>query len=68
MENDYPVQDYYEIIHPLTAQVLARFKGEGVENLPAITENNYGKGIAYHIGGRMDTESLLAFYQSYNFV
>jgi len=64
MENDYPVQDYYEVIHPGSAQVLARYKGEGVEDLPAITENNYGKGLAYHIGGRMDTESLLAFYQT----
>ncbi len=64
MEDDYPVQDYFEIIHPETAQILARFKGGDADGLPGITVNNFGKGMAYHLGGRLDTESLLAFYQT----
>jgi beta-galactosidase len=64
MGEDYPVQDYYEVIHPLTAQVLASFTGKNVEGLPGLTVNNYGKGMAFHLAGRLETESLKALYQT----
>ena len=64
MGEDYPIQDYYEIIHPTTAQVLASFTGKGVEGLPGLTVNDYGNGMAFHLAGRLDTESLKALYQT----
>lgn len=44
---DYPI-DYYEILEPTTANVLATLTNIG-EELPAVTVNAYGKGQAVYV-------------------
>ncbi|WP_035171794.1 beta-galactosidase [Caldanaerobius polysaccharolyticus] len=41
---------WYEILSPITAQVIARFGDNFFEGSPALTMNNYGNGRAYYIG------------------
>ncbi|MFD1673685.1 beta-galactosidase [Alicyclobacillus fodiniaquatilis] len=44
---DFPI-DYYEILEPTTANVLATFTNLG-QKLPAVTNNFYGKGRAVYV-------------------
>lgn len=63
MSEDYPVQDYYEIIRPDSAQVLAEIKDPFRSDLPGFLMNKYGKGRAYHLAGRLDSDCLYEIYQ-----
>ncbi len=63
MEEDYPVQDYYEIVRPEGAQVLARFRDPWHQDLPGFLVNSFGGGKAYHLAGRLDADSLYEVYQ-----
>ncbi len=54
----YLVQDYYEVIHPRGAEVLASMRGPFVDNFPGILKNLYGKGLSYHIAGRLEVAAI----------
>ncbi len=63
-KESYPVQDYYEIIHPTTAKVLATYTDHFSSKLPGLLQNSYKKGTAYHLAGRLDTEGLSNVYKT----
>ena len=44
--------DYCEVIHPTTAEVLARYDSDYYKGMSAATRNQYKKGTAYYIAFR----------------
>ena len=51
------IVDYAEIIHPISATVMATYADEWYANSPAVTVNNYGRGKAIYQACR-DHETL----------
>lgn len=56
--------DYMEKVHLRSALCYSRFDGYPYKNLPSLTINNYGEGIACHLAGRLNVEGLKEFYGS----
>ena len=46
------VHDYQELLRDVTADVLAKYYNDYMEDTPAITRNTYGKGNAYYVACR----------------
>lgn len=61
-DNEYEVFDYCEIIHPDTAEVLAKYKEDFYAGNPAMTVNSCGSGKAYYIACRTDERFIERFY------
>ncbi|QLL70412.1 beta-galactosidase [Lactobacillus sp. 3B(2020)] len=47
-----------DIIHPQGAQVIGQYASEFYAGTPAITKNQFGKGLAWYVGTRLDSRSL----------
>ncbi len=47
---DIPIQFWYEVLNPNSAQVVATWHGRHLDNMPAITSNNLGKGAVIYVG------------------
>lgn len=47
-----------DMIHPQGAKVLAKYASEFYAGTAAVTENNYGHGLAWYIGSRLDHAGL----------
>ncbi len=62
--NEYSAFDYCEIIHPDTAETLARYNDDFYAEESAVTVNTYGKGRAYYIAFRGDDDFVKDFYDS----
>ncbi len=62
--NEYSAFDYCEIIHPDTAETLARYNDDFYAEESAVTVNTYGKGRAYYIAFRGDDGFINDFYDS----
>ena len=61
---EYSAFDYCEIIHPDTAETLARYNDDFYAKESAVTVNTYGEGRAYYIAFRGDDEFIKDFYDS----
>ena len=57
------VTDYCELIRTETARTVARFRGSLEEGSPALTVNDFGKGTAWYLAGRLDVNSLKTLYR-----
>ncbi|MDK1727954.1 beta-galactosidase [Dellaglioa algida] len=58
----YMAKDYCEVIKLKGANVLGIYQDDFYKKTPAITKNNFGKGVAYYQGCRLDNEFLANFY------
>ncbi|GEL13679.1 arabinogalactan type I oligomer exo-hydrolase [Lapidilactobacillus concavus DSM 17758] len=54
--------DYNQLITPTTAISLTTYQDHFYQNTTAITSNQYGKGMAYYLGTRLDRKFLTEFY------
>ncbi len=53
---EYVAKDYCELIHTEGAEVIATYGSDFYSGRPAATVNSYGKGKAYYVAFRDDTE------------
>ena len=58
----FPVTDFCEMIKPTGAEVIGTYEKDFYAGTPAVTVNTYGKGKAYYVGARMNTEGMEDFY------
>lgn len=63
-DQSYELKDYATIIRLLHAKVEGHYKEDYYAGTPAITSNQFEKGMAYYIGGRLDKQFHRDFYQS----
>lgn len=49
---------WVEVIHPTTAEVLARFGEDYVAGQPAVTRHAFEKGVSYYLGTELDPTGL----------
>jgi len=47
---DFKAEKWYDYINTITAVTIANYKGDYLNNTPAITKNKYGDGNAYYVG------------------
>lgn len=57
--SDAKVEGFMEMLEPTTANVLATYKNDNFEQVNAITENHFGKGIAVYIGCMINEEDFI---------
>jgi beta-galactosidase len=53
-----PIEYWYEVLRPESAEVVATWNGRHITDLPAITCNNIGSGKVYYVGTYL-TESVV---------
>lgn len=53
-----------ELIHAETAKVMATYKEDFYEGMPAVTVNNFGEGKAYYIASRNEAKFNSVFYKA----
>jgi beta-galactosidase len=56
--DSYPCALWSDILHPTDAVVLGQYFGDFFAGSPAITRNNFGKGIAYYLGTELEQPGL----------
>ena len=54
----FEIRDFCEVLVPEGAETIARYGKDYYQDLPVITRNNYGKGMAYYIGAHVNQECL----------
>lgn len=54
---------WVDLFHVTTAEVLAHYEGGFIDQLPAITRNQFGDGAAYYVGTRPEAAYLRALLQ-----
>ncbi|MHC9531995.1 beta-galactosidase [Dellaglioa sp. L3N] len=59
----YEAKDYCEVIKVKGAETLGTYQNDFYKETPAVTKHNFGKGIAYYQGCRLDNEFLTNFYK-----
>lgn len=57
-DHEYDAHLMCDIIHPEGATPLAKYTSEFYAGTPAVTENQYGKGMAWYVGSRLDHDGL----------
>lgn len=60
--NRYDAMELCARIHPLTAQVLGTYEKDFYAGEAALTKNKFGKGEAYYIAARTDSDILSTLY------
>lgn len=58
----YPTRELCARIHPTTAETLGTYTDDFYANEAAVTRNRFGKGVAYYLAARTDTEFLRTLY------
>ncbi len=58
---EYSIEHICDIIHANSARVLGEYKSNFYSGMPAVTENNYGKGKAYYVAFRNETDLATDF-------
>ncbi|AEY65039.1 beta-galactosidase [Clostridium sp. BNL1100] len=64
LSGSYRVQDFCELIHAESAQVLAVYGDDFYQGRPALTVNRFGKGDAYYMAARTGEDFLDNFYNT----
>lgn len=64
MKGEYEARIFCDLIHSEGAQVLATYKTDFYQGMPALTCNSFGLGKAYYIAFRNNDEFLNDFYAS----
>ncbi len=59
---EYACGGYLERVHARGAQVLAAYRRDFYEGMPAVTRNRYGKGACYYLAARTGTAFLTRLY------
>jgi beta-galactosidase len=59
----YICQEYFELSHAETAEVLATYQQDFYKGSPALTVNSYGSGSCYYIAARTKSGFLADFYR-----
>ncbi|MGE5613032.1 MAG: beta-galactosidase [Bacillota bacterium] len=62
LEGEFPANDFCELVHAETAQVLGVYTNDFYAGMPALTVNNYGGGKAYYMASRFDQMFIESFY------
>ncbi len=60
----YALRDICEVVHAETAQVLGVYESDFYKDMPALTRNEYGRGLCYHMAARTEADFLDAFYKA----
>lgn len=60
---EYTCRELCDLIHAETAEVLSVYQQDFYAGRPALTCNQYGKGRAYYLAARTDSDFLNDFYQ-----
>ncbi|MDW2886029.1 beta-galactosidase [Exiguobacterium artemiae] len=50
----YELQDYATVIQVDSAKVVGTYTDDFYQQTPAVTKNQYGQGVAWYIGGRLE--------------
>ncbi|WP_026828200.1 beta-galactosidase [Exiguobacterium artemiae] len=50
----YELQDYATVIQVDSAEVVGTYTDDFYQQTPAVTKNQYGQGVAWYIGGRLE--------------
>ncbi len=58
----YALYELCEIVHPTTCEVLATYESDFYQDMPALTRNRFGKGVAYHLCATAESRFFLDFY------
>lgn len=58
----YALTDYAELLHLKGAKALACYESDFYKGMPALTENEHGKGRAYVAAARFEPRFLMDFY------
>jgi len=53
LAKEYPAALWAEMLHPSSAEVLARFSGPAFAGSPALTVNRFGKGRAWYVATQL---------------
>lgn len=64
LSGSYRVEDFCDLIHTESAQVLAVYGDDFYQGRPALTVNRFGKGDAYYMAARAGEEFLDDFYMA----
>ncbi|MEG2935597.1 MAG: beta-galactosidase trimerization domain-containing protein, partial [Clostridium sp.] len=64
MKGKYEARIFCDLIHSEGAEVLATYKTDFYQGMPALTCNKFGKGEAYYIAFRNNDEFLGDFYRN----
>lgn len=59
--NDIPIQLWYEVLKPNNAQIVAKWHGRHLDNMPAVTSNSLGSGKVIYVGTYL-TEQILEHF------
>jgi beta-galactosidase len=51
-------QHWVDLLHPRSAEVLARYSGGFIDGRAALTHNHFGSGHAYYVGTRPEATAL----------
>lgn len=64
LSGSYRVEDFCDLIHTESAQVLAVYGDDFYQGRPALTVNRFGKGDAYYMAARAGEEFFDDFYMA----
>ncbi len=60
----YECREFFELVHPGTAEVLSVYREDFYRGMPAVTRNAYGGGQCYYLAARTGEDFLTAFYRN----
>ena len=58
----YDAFEFFDLVHPEGAEVLATYASDFYSGMPAVTCNRFGTGAAYNLAARTGSDMLEAFY------
>lgn len=62
-DKTYTLTELCEVCHSTTCDVLATYESDFYRGMPALTRNQFGKGVAYHLCATTESEFFLDFYK-----
>lgn len=62
--NLYPAEVLCDLMHPEGAQTLSVYEKDFYQGMPVITKNQFGRGFAYYVGTRSNSEFYHKFLEN----
>lgn len=59
----YKIKDICDLVSPTTAQVMSCYEEDFYKGMPTLTKNKFGKGEAYYICARIESELYRELYE-----